>query len=57
MTRRAYYLLVTFLLLGFLGTIVDDVLSYRLRDCMTYLPAIKDAKFRHWCEVQSRKMP
>lgn len=35
----------------------DPKPPYHLRDCMVYIPSIKDPALREWCLKQSERMP
>lgn len=35
----------------------DDAYQAKLQHCMVYLPAMTDIKLRHWCELQSKRLP
>lgn len=35
----------------------DPKSPYHLRDCMVYIPSIKDPTLREWCLKQSERMP
>lgn len=35
----------------------DPKPPYHLRDCMVYIPSIKDPDLRNWCLKQSERMP
>lgn len=38
-------------------TLTEPKSTYDLRDCMVYIPDIKDPTLRNWCLTQSKRLP